>query len=229
MAAAAVVGVLLPGAAQSRPEQEVLLGIVGTDNGQVISLTREDGTPVTVLEPGEYTIRVSDRSGFHNFVLLGAGIQTQMTTVPEVGDKTWTVTLAEGAYAFLCQPHPGTMKGTFVVRATPAPAATKVVADLHSATAVRGAGIFAGSIAGTKLTWRMTLRGLSGRAVAAHIHFPTGRIAAPLCGPCRAQLSGTRTLPTQAAQAVVRGGAYVNVHTKKAPGGEIRGALVRVP
>lgn len=229
MAAAATIAVLLPGAAQSQEEQEVLIGIVGTNNAQVISLTKEDGTPVTVLEPGQYTIRVSDRSAFHNFVLLGSGIETQMTTVPEVGDKTWTVMLAEGAYAFLCQPHPGTMKGTFVVRAAPAPTPTKFVADLQSSRAVRAGGVFAGSIAGDRLTWRMTLRRLSGRAVAAHIHFRNGRIAAPLCSPCRARGSGKTTLSTQAAQAVLRGAAYVNVHTKKSPAGEIRGTLVRAP
>ena len=45
----------------------------------------------------------------------------------------------------------------------------------------------------------------------------------PLCGPCHSPLSGSAT-PTAALKA---GKTYVNVHTAKSPGGEVRGQLTR--
>lgn len=46
-----------------------------------------------------------------------------------------------------------------------------------------------------------------------------------LCGPCRTGLSGRGTLTQAQSEVLERGGAYVNVHTGKNPGGEIRGQL----
>jgi hypothetical protein len=81
------------------------------------------------------------------------------------------------------------------------------------------------------LAWRLTFRNLTGRALAAHIHIGApgkpGPVAIPLCGPCssgahgvfRGPLSGNSAL----VKALLHGGAYTNVHTKKNPNGEIRG------
>ena len=85
-----------------------------------------------------------------------------------------------------------------------------------------------------RLSWRLTFARLTGQAVAAHIHIgPRGRaggVAVALCGPCR---SGVRrqnvTLRPAVVAALEAGRAYVNVHTGRNPGGEIRGQIARVP
>jgi len=102
------------------PPPGVLVATVGTNDAAVISLTR-DGQAVTQIPAGTYTIQVRDRSRFHNFHLTGPGVD-KSTTVPFVGTVTWTVTLAEGVYTFVCVPHASVMHGTFGVdRAPPRP------------------------------------------------------------------------------------------------------------
>ena len=80
--------------------------------------------------------------------------------------------------------------------------------------------------------WTLTFRRLSGAAVAAHIHRGRPGVAGPvvvaLCGPCRNGQNGRRVVVEEVAEALERGGHYVNVHTAKNPAGEIRGQLRRV-
>ena len=81
----------------------------------------------------------------------------------------------------------------------------------------------------TKLAWRLTFAHLSGPATAAHIHLgapgKAGKVVVPLCGPCTSGAHGTYTkpLPGTVQTALLAGTAYVNVHTKLNPAGEIRG------
>jgi mono/diheme cytochrome c family protein len=81
----------------------------------------------------------------------------------------------------------------------------------------------------TKLAWRLTFSRLSGPATAAHIHLgapgKAGKVVVTLCGPCASGAHGTYTKPIPAAvqTALISGKAYVNVHTKLNPAGEIRG------
>ena len=113
-AMATALAVLVP-AAQSAGQAEppTLLGTVGP--GPQITLTTADGQPVTTLLEGTYTINVSDKSANHNFHLFGPDLN-QTTTVAQVTDTTWTVTLKPGGYAFVCDPHQaGGMRGTFAV------------------------------------------------------------------------------------------------------------------
>ena len=84
-----------------------LTGTVGP--GFTISMTGTDG-----LTPGQYTIKISDKSGDHNFHLTGPGVD-QMTEVSEETDTTWTVTLQKGDYKFVCDPHSSSMNGSFTV------------------------------------------------------------------------------------------------------------------
>jgi hypothetical protein len=89
------------------------------------------------------------------------------------------------------------------------------------------------SDSGTALVWRLTHGRLTGRALAAHIH--TGRVgragpvAISLCGPCRTGMSGRATVNARTLAALEAGRAYVNVHTRRNPGGEVRGQIAAVP
>lgn len=94
----------------------VLTGTVGTDEDPdafVITLTDDSGQPVSSLPAGEYQIQISDLSNIHNFHLTGEGVD-ESTTVDEVTDATWEVTLVSGDYSFVCDPHPN-MSGAFTV------------------------------------------------------------------------------------------------------------------
>jgi hypothetical protein len=88
-----------------------LQGSVGP--GFTISLT-QDGSDVTELAAGTYTIEVNDQADVHNFHLVGPGVD-ESTAVDEVGEKTFEVTLEAGEYTFVCDPHAGQMVGTFTV------------------------------------------------------------------------------------------------------------------
>jgi plastocyanin len=79
-----------------------------------IDLKHADGTPVTQLQAGTYTVRVDDQANQHNFHLSGPGLD-RATSVDGVGQETWTVTFAPGAYTYVCDPHSEGMRGTFSV------------------------------------------------------------------------------------------------------------------
>jgi cytochrome c1 len=79
------------------------------------------------------------------------------------------------------------------------------------------------------LTWKLSFAHLTGPALAAHVHLgapgKVGKVVVPLCGPCRSGRGGTKAVSAVAAAAMIAGKAYVNVHTKANPGGEIRGTV----
>jgi hypothetical protein len=101
----------------------------------------------------------------------------------------------------------------------------------------RATGTFTATViksgATTRLSWRLTFARLTGRAAAAHIHVGrrgrAGPVAVPLCGPCRSGVRKTVTLQQSVIAALEAGRAYVNVHTARNPGGEIRGQIAAVP
>ena len=80
-----------------------------------------------------------------------------------------------------------------------------------------------------KVTWKLTFSHLSGQAIAAHIHIgkvgKAGPVALALCGPCHSGQKGKGTLTHAQVAKIEAGSAYVNVHTQKNPGGEIRGQV----
>ena len=95
----------------------VLTGTVGTvddPDAPVITLTDNSDQPVTTLPAGQYQVQVSDLSAKHNFHLKG-GTVDETTTVPEVTDTTFDVTLEPGDYTFVCDPHAKKMVGQFSV------------------------------------------------------------------------------------------------------------------
>ena len=85
-----------------------LSGTVGTQadpNAFSIALTDAAGQPVSTLPAGDYTIVVNDLSKIHNWHLKGGSVD-ETTTVPDVGEQTFQVSLAAGSYTFVCDPHP---------------------------------------------------------------------------------------------------------------------------
>ncbi len=83
------------------------------------------------------------------------------------------------------------------------------------------------------LTWTVEYAGLTGQASAAHFHGPGIRgmnspVVLPLGTALGSPIQGTAVLtPAQAAQ--FNGGRwYLNIHSARFPGGEIRGQAVAV-
>lgn len=124
---------------------------------------------------------------------------------------------------------PATSTSTYTYRATMTTAAE---VPKPSATA-RARGNFAATVTenGTtrSIRWTLTFRSLSGKAVAAHVHRGkpgvAGAVLLGLCGPCKTGQSGRTAISTAVANALEQGRAYVNVHTAKNPGGEVRGQV----
>ena len=95
------------------------------------------------------------------------------------------------------------------------------------------AGVFTATVTEKKgkasIRWTLTFRRLSGKAVAAHIHKGAagvaGPVVVPLCAPCRNGQNGRQAISEDLAAALEHGGYYVNVHTAKNAGGEVRGQL----
>jgi hypothetical protein len=114
-----------------------------------------------------------------------------------------------------------TFKATLnAAQVTPHPKGTKPGAS----------GTFKATLTGTTLKWTLTYKNLTGPANAAHIHLGTkgknGMALVALCGPCKSPISGTANSVTDdEAALMLKGGAYVNVHTDKNAEGEIRGAI----
>jgi hypothetical protein len=102
----------------------------------------------------------------------------------------------------------------------------------------RARGVFSATVTttatgGATLAWRLTFTRLTGPARTAHVHQGrpgrTGPILVRLCGPCRSGMSATAQVRTQAARmAILQGNAYVEIHTKRNPRGEIRGQIRRI-
>jgi plastocyanin len=98
-----------------------LVANVGQNDAFIITLRTASGGSVDNISPGTYEIEVNDHSAMHNFHLTGPDVDRR-TTEAFVGREIWTVTLQNGRYTFLCDPHPTQMRGTFTVGIpTPAP------------------------------------------------------------------------------------------------------------
>jgi hypothetical protein len=110
--ACACIGALVVGVLPAQAAVPKLVATVGP--GFTITL-KKNGVRVTKLKAGRYTFVVRDRSNLHNFVLIGAGANRDVTTVAFVGTKTVTIRLRRGTYTYLCDPHADFMQGTFRV------------------------------------------------------------------------------------------------------------------
>ena len=96
---------------------QTLTGAVGTEaNPELFEISLKDatGAEVTTLKAGTYQLAVKDASKFHNFHLIGAGVDQTTGPVTTLADPTWSVTLKAGTYTYKCDPHPNMVK-TFTV------------------------------------------------------------------------------------------------------------------
>jgi plastocyanin len=88
-------------------------GTVGP--GFTIGLTM-NGKKVTKLKAGTaYRFVISDRSSIHDFHLSGPGFNRVLTSVESTGTKSFVLRLKKGSYRFVCDPHSGSMRGSFLV------------------------------------------------------------------------------------------------------------------
>lgn len=108
-----VLAASLAGGGGATPVQNTKLSAT-VGPGFTISLRDGSGGRVTRLDPGTYDIGVEDLSDEHNFHLTGLGVN-RTTDVVETGTFNWTVTFTNGTYRYVCDPHVGSMSGSFTV------------------------------------------------------------------------------------------------------------------
>jgi plastocyanin len=155
--AAVATALLAPG---SRAGGNTQLFASVTQNA-VIILRDAAGNRVTQIDPGTYDIVVTDSATEHNFHLSGPGVD-RFTSVEETATETWTVTIAEGRYVYVCDPHASVMRGTFTAGNPPPPPPPAPPAAATKLTGTVGPG------------YTISLRTARGRAVRS---LKTGRYA----------------------------------------------------
>jgi hypothetical protein len=81
------------------------------------------------------------------------------------------------------------------------------------------------------LSWKVTYSGLTGSATAGHIHGPAAMgqnagVVIPFTGDLNAQpIQGEKAITSAQYADLAAGLYYVNIHSARFPGGEIRGQL----
>ncbi len=95
-----------------------LLAVVGTEEdpeAYEIKLTDESGATVTTLPAGDYSLTFVDRSSMHNFHMTGPGDVDVSTDIAGTDESTVELTLVEGTYEYVCDPHVPSMNGSLEV------------------------------------------------------------------------------------------------------------------
>ena len=82
------------------------------------------------------------------------------------------------------------------------------------------------------LTYDVTYSGLTGPAMAGHLHGPAdpganAPVSVPFAAPLTSPIHGTATLTDAQVTQLEDGKMYANVHTATNPAGEIRGQMAR--
>jgi hypothetical protein len=106
----------LPGAVHAVGEPR-LIGTVRDDF--TIDLKHPNGNPVVSVPPGTYDFEIHDESTFHNFHLTGPPGIDLKTEVGDVTTVVWedVVLQPSSTFAFVCDPHESSMKGSFTTTA----------------------------------------------------------------------------------------------------------------
>ncbi|MGX8013131.1 CHRD domain-containing protein [Mesorhizobium sp. ORM8.1] len=94
----------------------------------------------------------------------------------------------------------------------------------------KGSATFTFNTTSKKLSWNVKYSGLSGPAIAAHIHGPADMGAnadpvIPFKGKLKSPIKGSATLTDAQVADLEAGKYYVNVHTAANKDGEIRGQI----
>ena len=111
-AVVAATALAVSGSSSAAPAKTVN-GTVGP--GFTIGLTM-NGKKVTRLKAGTaYRFVIRDRSSIHDFHLSGPGFNRVVTGVGYTGTKSFLLRLKKGSYRFVCDPHSGSMRGSFLV------------------------------------------------------------------------------------------------------------------
>jgi hypothetical protein len=105
--------------------------------------------------------------------------------------------------------------------------------EIPAPKGAHGSGTFTATVTGRKIKFRLTFTGLTGAATAAHIHLALAGRANPLpavtlCGPCTSGQTRTVTASAAVMKKILGGATYVNIHTPKNAGGEIRGQIASI-
>jgi CHRD domain len=116
---------------------------------------------------------------------------------------------------------------TYKVRLAP------VAIDAAMKAVIAGEGAFTATLAGTKFTLNGTFTGLKSNATLAHIHQGTapgvrGGVLLNLnvTKAMNGEISGTFDLTPEQIENLHKGRWYVQIHSEKAPGGNLWGWLV---
>jgi plastocyanin len=105
---------LLAVPAYAKSSAVTLKGEVGP--GYTIDVEKA-GKDLKTIKAGTYKIKVEDKASAHNFHLFGPGLNKK-TSVPFMGETTWTIKLKPGRYTYQCDVHAAVgMKGHFKVTA----------------------------------------------------------------------------------------------------------------
>ena len=96
----------------------------------------------------------------------------------------------------------------------------------------RAAGHFTAKVTGKMLSWTLTFSHLTGRPTVTGLNKGVrgvnGAAFKTLCRGCSSGAHGMVMLTASQLDTLKRGGAYVNIHTKRNSYGEIRGQIGRV-
>jgi hypothetical protein len=98
------------------------------------------------------------------------------------------------------------------------------------ATAGSGMAMVSFDPATSTVSWDVTYSGLSGKALAGHIHGPAAAganapVVVPFTGPLTSPIKGSAKVTPAQAKQLEAGDWYVNLHTADHKAGEIRGQL----
>jgi CHRD domain/Ig domain of plant-specific actin-binding protein len=99
-------------------------------------------------------------------------------------------------------------------------------------TSARAAGHFTAKLTGKTLRWTLTFSHLSDHPTVTNLNKGArgvnGVAFKSLCRNCLTPVHGTLTLTASQRDALMRGRAYVNIHTVRNTSGELRGQVTRV-
>jgi hypothetical protein len=129
-------------AAPVRAENPLLVATVGP--GFTIDLADAAGRHVDTLTAGSYTLLVHDLAEIHDFHLANKpdGERLNLTSGIEfVGDKTFSIELTPGRYAYACSPHWEIMNGSFTVVPASTPPASPTARRALTAGVTQGGAL----------------------------------------------------------------------------------------